>query len=450
MKMRFLPDEPIADSLEDLLGFGDLVRLIQTSIYHTKTPFVYGVLGDWGSGKTSILRLLECLLDEDFMNSAHPFVPIWFNAWQYENEANIVYPLLHAIKRDYDRRVGAFDELKEFGKKFLQVVVTSTLALTDLGLRVVTKYFTDEGLKLEDIADHLKSIQEHPSELQRVLDGWVDQVTKLQSTFETLLDIYAGELAALHSGIAKDDVRFVILIDDLDRCLPETAIAVLESIKNHLSVKNCVFVLGLNSRVIYQGIRIKYQGLEIDGREYLEKILNYSFYIPEPEPDRVAAFATSQLERLVLEDEQREQYRELFAEFGQVLQECHFNNPRKIKRILNRYLLFLSKYTGFVSEYEEESFYNHGVVRLIIIAEYYPDIFQLFLKSYRDDRDLLLKLADIHSDRFDVKGFEERFGISIASRYLQLSQRRRLFDFTNLNSDTFSLAQDVFTITRVS
>lgn len=442
MKMRFLPDEPITD--KDLLGFDEFVELIQSSIYYTEAPFVYGVLGDWGSGKTSILRLLKNRLINNLEGGTYPFIPIWFNAWQYENEANIVYPLLYAIKRDYDCRIGIFDETKKFGEKFLQVVATSTLALMDLGLRAVTKYFTDETLRLNDIADHLRAVQEHPGELQRVLAGWADEVTNLHSAFESLLDTYASELAILRTGIAKDDICFVILIDDLDRCLPDTAIAVLESIKNYLAVKNCVFVLGLNPKVIYQGIRVKYRGLEIDGREYLEKILNYSFYVPEPELGRVAEFATSQLESLVLDDEKREQYKEHFTEFGQVLQKCHFNNPRKIKRILNRYLLFISKY-------EEKSFDNDSLVRLIIIAEYYSDIFQLFLiEYYREGQELLQKLADIHSDQFDVKEFEEKFDISIASRYSQLSQMRDLFNFLHRSSAIFSLAKDVFTITRVS
>jgi predicted KAP-like P-loop ATPase len=53
----------------------------------------YGILGDWGSGKTSILRLLE-----EQVRSDPGLVPIFFNPWKYENDASLIYPLLHTIK----------------------------------------------------------------------------------------------------------------------------------------------------------------------------------------------------------------------------------------------------------------------------------------------------------------------------------------------------------------
>ena len=231
MKMRFLPDEPITSSSADILGFSDFVELIQTSIYYTETPFVYGILGDWGTGKTSILRLVEEQLTQDAKPDVPLCMPIWFDAWLYENEDNIIYPLLYAIKRHYDQWVGESEEVREFKKSFLQVVATSALALTDLGLRVATKHLTGEALKLEDINKQLKAVEENPGGLEGILNKWADNVSELRGAFETLLDVYASEI----NKNAKDEVRFVILIDDLDRCLPDTAIAILEGIKNHFS-----------------------------------------------------------------------------------------------------------------------------------------------------------------------------------------------------------------------
>ena len=122
--------------------------------------------------------------------------------------------------------------VREFKKSFLQVVATRALALTDLGLRVATKHLTGEALKLEDIDKQLKAVEENPGGLEGILNKWADNVSELRGAFETLLDVYASEI----NKNAKDEVRFVILIDDLDRCLPDTAIAILEGIKNHLTV----------------------------------------------------------------------------------------------------------------------------------------------------------------------------------------------------------------------
>jgi predicted KAP-like P-loop ATPase len=109
--MRFIADKPISNSSEDLFQFRQFVDLIESAVRATQTPFVYGVLGDWGTGKTSVLRLLEARFRDEsgairrFPDGKEIFVPIWFDAWKYENEAHIVYPLLYAIKQQYERDV---------------------------------------------------------------------------------------------------------------------------------------------------------------------------------------------------------------------------------------------------------------------------------------------------------------------------------------------------------
>lgn len=446
MKMRFLPDKPLSATDADDLGFGEFVEVLQTSIYNTETPFVYGVLGDWGTGKTSIMQLLQHRLEQDLQNGVQPFVPIWFNAWKYENEENIVYPLLYGIKRDYDERISQTAKSQDFPQKFRQVVASSTLALADVGLRVITKHLTGEAIKVSDIEQQINKVREHAGNLETVLNSWADEVRKLDDAFKVMLTTYAQDLIKSNSEFRDSSkVKFVILIDDLDRCLPETTIAVLESIKNYLLVENCIFVLGVNPKIIYQGIRVKYKNLEVDGREYLEKILNYSFYVPEPELGLAAKFASERLKRLVLDEAKQRQYDPYFVKFGQILQECQFNNPRKIKRILNRYLFFISKYETELDQYD-----NKNIVRLLVMAEYFPELFQLFLV---DAPKVTQQIDKIGKFEFDIKKFENDFGISIASHYSQLARMRQLFNLDVQTDpqkpDLTKHAQVVFSITRL-
>lgn len=443
--MRFLPDEPIKSDAQDTLDIGEFVNLIQSSIHETETPFVYGVLGDWGSGKTSAMRLLQRKIADDLENGIKPTVPIWFNAWQYENEVNIIYPLLYAIKKDYEQRLTFREENHKFGEKFRDVVATSTLALTDTVLRVATKHFTGEAVKLDEVIQHLEKVKEQANGLDKVLSQWADQVGNIHTSFQNLLEAYAGDIAAQRLAFSEKNVRFIILVDDLDRCLPETTIAVLENIKNYLTVDRCIFVLGLNPRVVYQGIRIKYKGLEVSGQEYLEKIINYSFYVPEPELNQVADFCKEQLMELVLEDNKKHHYKNYFTEFGKIMQECNFTNPRKIKRILNRYLFFISKY-----EQEFSKFKNSNIVRLIILAEYYPKLFQLYLK---DAETIKSELDKIGQPNFDVENFSNRFGVSLLYTYAQLMNMGGLFQLklTTQAQGHFKLeehVQAVFSITH--
>ena len=451
--MRFLPDDPITNFQEDKLGFSKFIESFKNSIYNTETPFVYGVLGDWGVGKTSILRLLQNKLKDDISNGIGSFVPIWFNAWQYENETNIIYPLLYAIKNDYENRLKTDNKHNEFWNSFKIATISSIALLTDLAFRIATKQLTGEKLKLEDVAKQINQVEEDYSQLddlESILSGWADQVSQLYTAFETLLDSYADDMARISEGKLsdKDKICFVIIIDDLDRCLPETVITVLESIKNYLTVKKCVFVLGINPNVIYQGIRTKYQGLEIDGREYLEKILNYSFYVPEPEINKVSELVVQRFKNLVLDSETLKNYENNFTEFGKILEKCNFNNPRKIKRILNRYLFFLDNY-----EKNLDNYHNSNIVRLIILAEYFPSIFQLFIKDENLNIALKTDFKKIRSSDFDVDKIEKKYSIKLTKLYTQLSRMSELFnlnmDTTNDKFQTVKQAQDVFSITRL-
>ena len=339
---------------------------------------------------------------------------------------------------------GPLDEAKEFGERFFQAVVTSALALTDIGFRVSTKHLTGEALGLEDLVKQLEEVRKHPREVESVFNEWGDHVAKLHNAFEVLLTTYANELATLNPGVDANNIIFLVLIDDLDRCLPDTTIAILESIKNYLTVKNCIFVLGLNSQVVYQAIRIKYKGLEINGREYLEKILNYTFYVPEPKPRYVVEFATEQFRKLLVNEEDRKRYSGFFTTFGKILGECNFSNPRKIKRILNRYLFFISTYEENILR----EFNIADIVRLIIIAEFFPSLFRLLLEDTSTSTEVLSKL----SGNFDVGKFETRYGVNLFDKVSRIKRMNKLFELEIRKDARKSFdehVQSVFAITRL-
>ena len=303
--MKFLPDEPLQPGDEDILGFGKFVTSIEQAVDRTKPPFVFGVLGDWGVGKTSILRMLEQrFVQRSATADGTHVVPIWFNAWEYENEADVVYPLLYAIRAGYKRDVEAAEiDDRGFMDAFREVALTSAYITGDVLLGSVSKLLTGNALSIDDIRKPMDEVRERQSQLEQIMDGWATDVDKLKKSFSKMLTLYAEGVAEV-KGVPVDSIRFLILIDDLDRCLPDTTIRLLESIKNYLTYKNqAIFVMGLNARIVYQGIRHKYRSVELDGREYLEKILNYTFYVPEPDRGKIREFTRHQINLLVDPDE---------------------------------------------------------------------------------------------------------------------------------------------------
>jgi hypothetical protein len=444
--VRFVTDVPIGSKADDALGTAPFVDVMYGAVRRAETPFVFGLLGGWGTGKTSILSLLQARAQADAQSGLRGpddlhLVPIWFNAWKYENDSDIVYPLLYHIRREHDALVG---NDPAFAASFGKVVAASAMSAIDLGLRVITKHATGEALTLEDVAKRLTEIEKKPDTIDTLLRAWVDKVSELSGAFQNLVDRYAEDYARLRN-VNADRVRFVILVDDLDRCMPDIAINLLEKLKNFLAVRRCIYVLALNPEVIHQGIRVKFQGAHVDGRQYLEKILNYSFHVPVPATDSLRAFATAQLRLLVDDQAERERLEPFIEQFGKVTSDCQFENPRKLKRILNRYLVFLAMYQADLPRY-----YVGNVVRLIILAEYYPDLFQLYVSSPEAHNDL----RHFGVANFSVDRMEQKYGVRLAEQYGELARMKALFHLQKPlpASEEFDLerhATSVYAITRL-
>ncbi|MCU0499997.1 MAG: KAP family NTPase, partial [Anaerolineae bacterium] len=395
LKLQFLPENPIEHYADEHLGFGRFITLIEDSIIDAQPPFVFGILGDWGVGKTSILRLLEQRFN-DTLNAPdkHDYVvPIWFDLWEYENETDLIYPLLYAIVQCYKETVKNDDKIKNFFKEVRQVAQHAAGLGIDAWLRKVTKPILGQEVDRAKAAkeiDRAKQIALYQEDVVDVLEMWTDNIAIFKKAFMVLLNQFAQDVREMRRLPEDTKLRFVIFVDDLDRCLPETTIKILENIKNYLTVHikengqkvaaPCVFVLAINPSVIYKGIQQKYRGAEVDGREYLEKILSYTFYVPEPQVDNIEKFLDSRISTIIVNNADRETYKREIDEFKRIIRDSGFNNPRKLKRILNRYLLFLNQY-----EKTHDLFALPNVIKLIVIAEYFPDLFQMFLSDSAND-----------------------------------------------------------------
>lgn len=430
MQMKFTQDVPVGlvEGSEDQLGYTPFIATLAEAVRGADTPFVFGVLGDWGTGKTSILRLLERTFKADLHKQDQQVlcVPIWFDAWKYENEASVIYPLLNTIRTSYRAVVTHNRGLDRFGEAFRRVLAASFQVVSQLGIKRLLKAALGDEVKLDDLKNALydaKKREEASSIMEKALSEWADEVGTLHKAFTALIQQYAADLTD-QIGVSRP-IKFVILIDDLDRCLPETTISILEGIKNHLSVEGCVFVMALNARVVYQAIRRKYPGAEVDGREYLEKILNFSFYVPEPDKANLQRWVDSQL-RARLTDADFERVKHRLGNFSSTLQSCNFSNPRKIWRACNRYLVFLAMYgPQMQGKYQghEVTYHPDTVVQLIMLAEYFPTIFQLMLRSPQELRKEMLEMLN---GTTPVETFEAKYGVQLSLILPQLRQNKDL------------------------
>jgi len=98
-QIRILLDEPVGDDGDAQLGFEDYADVLAGVILGSDSPFTVGVFGDWGTGKTTLMRCIERrLLDHVPGTGRAPvIVPVWFEAWRYEREEDLIAPLLGEI-----------------------------------------------------------------------------------------------------------------------------------------------------------------------------------------------------------------------------------------------------------------------------------------------------------------------------------------------------------------
>ncbi len=176
----------------------------------------------------------------------------------------------------------------------------------------ITKWF-----KGGDTKEVVKLIEREASE------HYVAQVVSLEQFHVKLLSLLK------RFGIGPDRKLF-IFVDDLDRCLPEDAVAALEAIKLFLNLEGCVFILGMDREVVEQGIRVRYKDLgpaaSFEPRQYLDKIIQIPFTLPPLGPDQISRYLWK------LGNQSGHEAALICEEMIRIVAPA---NPRAFKRILN-------------------------------------------------------------------------------------------------------------------
>jgi len=378
-KTYIVNDQPTE---KDALDFTPYVETLADIIQTGNTPLTIGVFGTWGSGKTSLMKMVKKQLPDGF-------IVAWFDAWKYDKEETLWRAFLMNVLFAVEQKSGETEELKTLKTMLyrgLEFEKTGgvTIDLAKLGAKVAEGAI-QIGLSfippLATLADMAKDLQKSgkgsieggfESAIQRERTKiYVEQVRSLeqfQEKFATLIKSYISPQ------------RLVIFVDDLDRCLPEKAIQVIEAIKLFLDVNDCVFVLGIDQDVIARGIEMKYKNIKenkdtdgqphftIEGIKYLEKIIQLPFQIPPVIQDDMGKF----VEGLSNEWPHEECHR-VFAEgLG--------DNPRQIKRTVNTFLM-LTKLAEKRKKKLKGQVKPIRLAKVVAIQAAHPDLYNLLLKE---------------------------------------------------------------------
>jgi predicted KAP-like P-loop ATPase len=301
----------------DLLNFTGVAQSIAELIIQANgKPISIGVSGAWGIGKSSMIQLTKTALrDREGKGSETEFVFVDFNAWLYQGYDDARAALMDVIATKLqavaEEKKTFQDKAKELltrvnwyrvGRATASTIVTLASGLHPAGfiggaLNIAKSMFgkKEEGEKSGDGDEKWlkdKPDETPPQEIQALRDSFVDLLRELK-------------------------VTLVVLIDDLDRCLPETTISTLEAIRLFLFMEHSAFVIAADQDMIKYAVKRHFQGVDNDTlvTSYFDKLIQVPIRVPTLGLQEVRAYLMMLfVDGSVLEHDDKERIREAIAQ----------------------------------------------------------------------------------------------------------------------------------------
>ena len=364
----------------DLFNINKHLDGLSRFIKACNTPMTISIQGSWGSGKTSIMKMVEHEIEKDV-------IPVFFNTWQFsqfELGNSLAFSMIKVL-------LNKLQDDESFIKHFTSVCSN---ALTT-ALKSVSIYNINVDLKkcTEKTAD----------------DNYAEQIENLHQHFQEVVN---------NACQREHKDRVVIFVDDLDRLVPSKAVELLEVLKLFLDCKQCVFVLAIDYEVVIRGAIKKYgfasyNSEKIDekernreyekGKSFFDKIIQVPFKVPVAVYD-IKNYLKDGFNKinLKIDDNDLQDYIDLCASsIG--------SNPRSLKRLLNAFLLLT-----FIGEGSID-LNNKDKAKLLFAAlclqQYNEKIYNLIVSHCKcdlnDDYQVKLCISDLYNLLSELSNEEE-------------------------------------------
>lgn len=344
-----LSDAPVKSDtfLKDSFGLGRTMGPVYDILRHGKKqmPLSIGIYGGWGAGKSTAMHWLQDRLAHWTENGPDGHVNVyttWFYPWKYDTKEDVWRGLIAEVL------LACVNEIEGTSSE------TWAKMAKDFG-RFLGKSFVHvlSSVKLKGGPAEISM-----AELVKVMDEAADFIEPSKAylnQFETVLESAVRDTLGNPEGDDEPPKnRLVVFIDDLDRCLPQVALQVLEALKLYLNIPDLVFVLGVDDRVINDLVVKHYDDLGLTkdkSQQYLAKMFQVEVHIA-PLEQKMSEFLKQEIEaneswkRLDLDDDATGVFTDaILALAGDV--------PREIKRLVN-YCLMAGRGVQFVPDEEDD------------------------------------------------------------------------------------------------
>lgn len=273
----------------DLLNFQGVADTVAEFILQANgAPISVGVSGAWGVGKSTMIQLTRAALKEkQGADDATEYVFVEFNAWLYQGYDDARAALLDVIAAKLEavaeERKSGTDKVKEFMGRVRWLRLAKLVALPAAALALG---IPPVGLGGE-VADLVRDVRAGTADGQQIENvGGAVAAAGAGLLRPVLADSPPKEIQALRDSFVETldaiGVTLVVLIDDLDRCLPETAISTLEAIRLLLFLQNTAFVIAADDEMIKRAVRQHFGGLDDDElvTNYFDKLIQVPIKVP--------------------------------------------------------------------------------------------------------------------------------------------------------------------------
>jgi hypothetical protein len=359
------------------------------------------VYGEWGSGKTSFLQMVDKILKENDV------YPVWFNAWKYDQEDNLWSALIQTILdqtrvsgkwyrriwvklkiwlNNIDVSAGSIQVVKSLVLILLRILLLAFSAVVVFGWasteiqaslnQLFANWFSNypaflaflQSRIVQAIAAFIAFMATKPHDFVKLFEPRLRidfSKFRRKSSYRAhiaFLDKFREEFKGIIK-LAGGSKPVVVIIDDLDRCLPEKAIQVLEAIKLFLDVEGCIFLLAVDRDILEKAIAVKYKDMlaiakSVDakpnqlaallGENYFEKIVQLPITLPPLSISQINDFVI----RLYPDDD--------ITLCSEIFAVGLPHNPRKVKRLLQTFL--------FIRDLASEEV-SKGVIKTPLLAK---------------------------------------------------------------------------------